>query len=217
MDKIITNLKRKVAETAKDIFDAGLVTSTWGNVSARAPELKKIAITPSGLCKGLLKPNDMVIIDTTGKPLEGKKKPSSETPMHLIIYDKRSEVNAIIHTHSPFATSFAVAGLEIPVVNEELAAVVGGSVHVARYALSGTEKLGNFAYEALGDRNAVLLKNHGVVAAGPTLEDAFRTAIAVENTAKIAIFAKLLGEPIKLKDEDVKEAMENFRANYPKP
>jgi L-fuculose-phosphate aldolase len=213
---MLEEFKRKVAETARDMFEAGLVTSTWGNVSARVLEPKFIVITPSGLCKGLLNSSDMVTMDLDGKIVDGIRKPSSETPMHLAIYRKRPDVNAIIHTHSPFATSFAVARVEIPVVEEELAAVVGGSVRVARYAVFGTEKLGRNVCEALGDKNAVLLQNHGVVTVGHTLKEAYRVAVVVENAAKIFVFSKLIGEPVKIGGRNIRIIRKNFMGNYPK-
>ncbi len=150
-----------------------------------------------------LNPVDTVVVDTTGKILEGNR-PSSELPLHLAIYEARPDVRAIIHTHSIYATACAVAGEAIPPSLEEMVQAVGGGVEVADYALPGTLELAQNAVAGLGGYlSAVLLSNHGAVACGPSLKEALLVAELVEKAAQIHSIAKQLGGVRRLCDEDV--------------
>lgn len=211
---LLQHLREEVIETALRVVDAGLVVSTWGNISGRDKETGLVAITPSGMDYKKLKPEDIVIVDTNGKVIDGKRKPSTETPMHTLFYRKRNDINGIVHTHSWFATALSTLNKEIPVVLAELGACVGGSVKVARYARGGTEEFGEAALEAIGDRAAVLQQNHGVLAIGKSLEDAFAAAAVVEDTAKVYWSALLIGKPFVLPDEEVKELHDIFVKSY---
>jgi len=211
---LLQRLREKVIETALKVVDAGLVVSTWGNISARDRESGLIAITPSGMDYKKLRPEDIVILDVDGKVIDGKRKPSTETPMHTLFYRKRSEINGIVHTHSWFATTLSTLNKEIPVVLAELGACVGGSVRVAKYVRGGTEEFGRAALDAIGDRAAVLQQNHGVLAIGKTLDDAFAATAVVEDAAKVYWSGLLAGQPFVLPDEEVKELHESFIKSY---
>ena len=174
-----------------------------GNLSARLPGSDRIIISPSGLDKGSLKPQDLVVVDLNGRRIEGKFRFSTETPTHCAIYRKRPEVNAIVHAHSPGALAFAVAHQEVPATTIELAAVSGKRVPVAEYATPGTERLGETTLEALGKSDAVIMANHGLAAVGRTLDEAFNNALSVEFTARININAKSLGSIVELPEEEV--------------
>ncbi len=174
-----------------------------GNLSARLPGSERIIISPSGLDKGSLKPQDLVVVDLNGHKLEGKYNFSTETPTHCAIYRKRPDVNAIVHAHSPGGLAFAVARREIPSTTIELAAVSGARVPLAKYATPGTEALAIATVEALGSGNAVVMANHGIAAVGATLNEAFNNALSVEFTARININATALGSVTELPADEV--------------
>ncbi len=210
---LLKDLRESVIGYALKVVDAGLISSTWGNISARDPASGLIAITPSGMEYRKLIPEDIVIVDKNGTLIDSKRKPSSETPMHALFYRERPEINGIVHTHSCYATAMSTLKKEIPVVLAELACV-GGPVKVAEYARGGTEEFGLAALRAIGDRTAVLQQNHGVLAIGKTLNDALFSAIVVEEAAKIYWMALQVGEPFILSDQEVKEIHEGFIKTY---
>lgn len=209
---MIIKLKQQLVKTSLQLVEKGLVVATWGNLSIREEKEKVFVITPSGMSYEKLNPEDMVTLDFDGNVLEGKRKPSTETPLHLEIYKAREDVKAIIHTHSIFASACAVSRIAIPPVIEDLASMVGGSVDVADYALAGSKELAKNALKALGEKNAVLLANHGVIAVGPTVDEAFKTACLVEKAACIFINAHLVGVPKMIAKEDVK-ILRNYYVN----
>jgi L-fuculose-phosphate aldolase len=212
--KVSQKLKEKVVESSKKVYESGLVCGTWGNISCCDREEGIVVITPSGLSKDNLNPQDMVVLDLDGNVLDGVLKPSVETPMHMLIYKNRNDASGIIHTHSQAATSFAVVGSRIPPITVEFAAVVGGSIPIAGYAPFGTNALGRETIKALGRGKAVLLANHGVVALGKDLDEAFRIAVIVEDTAKIYIMAKNLGEIKEIPEREVETLKETFAKKY---
>jgi L-fuculose-phosphate aldolase len=174
----------------------GLVTGTSGNVSLRlAPEGKRslLAITPSSRNYLSLTPDDIQILDFDAGKVEGDLPPSVETPLHIGIYRVRKDINAIIHTHSVFASALSVARLSIPAIIEEQVAYLGGEIKLARYAPSGSPDLVKNAIAALGKRYAVLLANHGAVGVGANLPAAFHACELMENTALIYLLALSTG------------------------
>ena len=196
------DLRQPVAEAGLRISELGLVAGTWGNLSLRGDNPDRIAITPSGRLYCELSAADVVIVDSKGQIIEGLK-PSSELALHLAIYKARPDVKAITHTHSLYATACAVARVSIPPCLEELVQAVGGGVEVARYALPGTSELADAVVEALSDRNAALMANHGVVACGPSLREAILVAQLVEKAAQIHSIATQLGGVHRLDDDDI--------------
>ena len=208
MDHLI-NTRIKVLEKGKEILATNLTVGTWGNISCRVPGEEYIAITPSGMNYNLLEPEDIVILDFNGNIMTGTRKPSIEVPLHLAIYKAREDVRAIIHTHSPYATTMATARKEIPGAVEDLVQIVGGSVRVNEYALPGTEQLGISTVKALQGRNAVLLANHGMLGVGRDLEEALKVCQVVEKSAQITLLAQLMGGVVELSQDDIC-GMRNF-------
>jgi L-fuculose-phosphate aldolase len=197
-----------VSRLGRRLLRDGLTVSTGGNVSARTGDA--VAVSPSGIPYGDIDPPDVPTIDVDGTQLSGDHDPSSETPMHLAIYRNRADVGGIVHTHSPFATTFAVLGEPIPATHY-LIAYVGDRVPVAGYATYGTEKLGELAVEALDGRyNACLLQNHGVVATGSTVDSAFEVALMVEYCARVHYQARVIGEPVSLSTDRMDRLLELF-------
>ena len=177
-----------------------------GNVSVRA-SAEHIAITPTGMSYDDIKVEDMVIIDLDGAIIEGSRKPSSETPMHMTVYKNMPDVKAVVHTHSPYALAFATVGRSIPVISTEGLAI-RGPIPVAQYACPGTEAQGWAAMKAMQGPPSVtgtLLKNHGVLTTGTNLSRAFDAACRIEMAAKIYFLAIQIGNPDILTDEQIKE------------
>ncbi len=208
MDHLM-NTRIKVLEKGKEILATNLTVGTWGNISCRVPGEDYIAITPSGMNYNLLEPEDIVILDFNGIIMTGTRKPSIEVPLHLAIYKARVDVQAIIHTHSPYATTMATARKAIPGAVEDLVQIVGGNVRVNEYALPGTEQLGISTVKALEGRNAVLLANHGMLGVGRDLEEALKVCQVVEKSALITLLAQQIGGVVELSQDDIC-GMRNF-------
>lgn len=203
----------QVLKTALEISNSGMVIGTWGNVSARSKDVDGFVITPSGMDYLSLTEDDMVIVDYQGQVLEGRYRPSSETPMHLAIYLARPDVRAIVHVHSPFATAFAVAGVSIPVLLEETAQAVGHAIEVVPYALCGSRTLARQTVDTLGETGyAALLANHGLVGVGESMAAALRVCYVVEQTAQVGIYARLLGPLEGLADHDIERLHKGFKS-----
>jgi L-fuculose-phosphate aldolase len=205
--------KKVVLEAAQKMLEKGLVVGTAGNISLRLPPQGKrqlLAITPSAQYYDLLGADDIQVVDFNGQTVEGSLRPSTETMLHIGIYRARKNVNAIIHTHSVFASAVAVAGLNIPPILDDQVAFLGGSIKLARYAISGSPELAASVTTALEDRNAVLLSNHGAVGTGRTMRDAFTACELLEKTARIYLLALSTGTVNQLPPE----AIEAYKALY---
>ena len=203
--------KSKIIQTGKKIQNSGLVAGTWGNVSIRLEkDEEEFAITPSGIDYPEIEEENIAIIDSEGEKIEGDSEPSTETPMHHHIYSKRDDVNAIVHTHSTFASVLACNHEGIPPIIEDMVQIVGGEVKTADYALPGSKELAESAVKGLKDKKAVLLANHGPISVGSDIDEAVMIAEIVEKSAKIYVFSKILGDPVELSDEDVSKMQDMF-------
>jgi L-ribulose-5-phosphate 4-epimerase len=191
-----------------------LVTWTGGNVSARDPETGYVVIKPSGVRYEDLKPEHLVVVDLEGKRVEGDLKPSSDTASHLYIYRRRQDVNGVVHTHSPYATAFAALGKPIPVYLTAMADEFGGPIPCGGFALIGGEEIGQVVVESIGDSCAVLLKNHGVFAVGPTAKAAVKAAVMVEDVAHTVWIALQIGQPDEIPPEDVARLHDRYTHEY---
>jgi L-fuculose-phosphate aldolase len=209
----LAKIKEDVLQVGHALLEKGLVSGTWGNISVRIPETTLLAVTPSGKDYHALTMDDIVIVDGAGMTVEGKFKPSSELPLHLAVYKSRVDIQAIVHTHSVFASACAVAHKSIPPIIEDLVQLTGGSVDVAAYALPGTEILAQNVVVALGNKNAVLMANHGVIGCGQTLAEAMLACELVEKAAQIYIYANQIGGAQILSNEDI-GVMHNFYEKY---
>ncbi|MGI6712586.1 MAG: class II aldolase/adducin family protein [Bacillota bacterium] len=207
-------IKDQIISVGKQLIDYGLVLATWGNISCRVPKTDLFLVTPSGIPYSELQPSDLVQLDLTGEYIEGTRIPSSESLVHLAIYKKRPDVQAIVHTHSNYASMFAVVRENIPPILVDMAQMIGGPIKVAKYALSGTQELALNTVEALEDRNAVLLANHGVITTGSNLDEAFNISLLVEKCAQVLLGAKNLGSPFILDTKDTLELREEYLHYY---
>ncbi|QGU94364.1 class II aldolase/adducin family protein [Clostridium bovifaecis] len=204
----LKELKEELLETAKVSYNLGLVAGTSGNVSAYDNEIDAMVITPSSIPYDTMTLEDLVVLKLDGKIIEGYNEPSSEWKMHAKIYTERKDIKSILHTHSPYATGFAVCHEKIPVILIEMVPYIGGDVPVAKFGMPGTESIGIEALKVLKERKACLLSNHGTLAIGETINKALTSAIYLEDAAKIYHIAKNSGEVKVLSDEEV-NAMKN--------
>jgi L-ribulose-5-phosphate 4-epimerase len=189
----IIEAKKKVLYWSKKGFANGLFAGTSGNLSIFLPERELIVITPSSIRYDSMLLEDIVVTDFNGNKVEGHQAPSSELKLHMEVY-KRGLANSVVHTHSPFATAYAVNRKNIPLVLIEMIPFLGGEVHCGGFAYPGTEELANIAADELQDKNVCLLANHGIVAIGDTIEMAYIRAEYVEDAAKICRIAMIGGE-----------------------
>jgi L-fuculose-phosphate aldolase len=191
----------------KLLHEQGFVSATDGNLSVRLGP-GAILCTPSGVSKGFMSPEDMVIVDMQGRQLGGELRRSSEILMHLTIYRVRPDVNAVVHAHPCTATGFAAAGMALdqPVCSEVV--ITLGAVPLAEYATTGTPELSESLMPFLPDYDAILMANHGVVAYGADLMTAYHKMEAVEHFAKIMLVTKQLGRQVNLTEEDIAKLVE---------
>lgn len=205
------DIRKQIVEVARTMSLEGLVRGTSGNVSCRIPNSSLFGVTPSGMDYHSLRPEDVVIMDAlSGRAVNGHRKPSSETPLHRAIMLNRPDVGGVVHTHSIYASAFACLAMPLPVISTELAALVGGTIPVAPYVRSGTEEFARVALAAIGQEGvACLFQNHGVLAVGRNLREAYNIAMGIEEAAQIYHLARQMGEPIILP-----EAERNFMFHY---
>ena len=186
--------KQMVLETAKQGYAEKLFAGTSGNVSVYDPERGFMAITPSGVPYQTMKTEDIVWMTPEGETAESAREPSSEWRAHAAIYQTRPDIRAVVHTHSPYATGFAVCHRPIPLILIEMIPFVGGDIPVAEFAVPGTKDLGLAALAALSGRTSCLLANHGVLAVGEDSRKAYLAAVYTEDAAKICAYAEAVGE-----------------------
>jgi L-fuculose-phosphate aldolase len=186
-------IRAAIAEAGRELERAGLVQGTSGNLSVRDPAGGTVAITPSAVPYRRIRPADVLLVGPGGVE-SGRHRPSSELAMHLAVYQARPDVGAVVHTHSPWATTWAVLGREIPAVHYVIASL-GNCVRIAAYATYGTAELAEGAVRTLGADNGVLLASHGVLTVGGDLDSAVENALQVEFLAELYWKAVQVGEP----------------------
>lgn len=193
----------------KKLITSNLTTGSGGNISICDRNQGLVAITPSGMDYFDITIEDIVIVDLKGNIIEGKLKPSSEIGMHLIFYNNREDANSVVHTHSKYATAIACMGWELKPVHY-LIGLAGFNVKCAKYATYGSHELAENALAAIENRNAVLLGNHGLIALGRNVENAFSIAEHLEFVSEIYFITKSLGEPNILTEVQMEEVMKKF-------
>jgi L-fuculose-phosphate aldolase len=208
---LLENERQLVVEYGKKLVRIGLVTGTSGNLSVCNPEKTLVAISPTGVSYEEMTPQDVVVADLSGEIVDGELKPTSEIAFHLALLNLRPDIRAVVHTHSTFATTIACLGWELPAIHY-LVGFAGLLVPCAPYATYGTQELSDNVCSTIGDGNAVLLANHGVVAVGETLERAFVTAEQVEYVAQLYLQAKTVGNPVILSDGEMTKVTRKLQA-----
>lgn len=212
---LLEELRREVLETARRMVRDECAHGAQGNISARDPEGGLIAITPSAIPYDQMSVEDIVVIDGDGEVVDGRWKPTSETPMHTVLYQERSGIGAVVHSHAPYSTVFAIIDDPIPAVLVESATCLGGEVPVAPYRQPGTEELGRIALRVMGSGVAVLLANHGLLTVGQNLAQAYEATLGAETTARLVIMARSMdAAPNPLPPEAVDAMRESYLRHY---
>ena len=207
--------RKKILSMGNQLIAAGLIVNGQGNISIFDRQTGLVAITPSAVPYEQREVEDICVIDLEQNLIEGKWKPTSETPLHLIYYKKRSDINAVIHTHAPKATVFGVIGDKpMPMILTEAATGLGGAVLIAPYARPGTQELAEVTYDAVGQGFAAIMANHGLITVGSTLEYAFAATAASETTAEALISARAMGFEAKILDDIEVKTLRNMFMGY---
>jgi len=207
------SLKVDIIEKCRLLEKTGYFISTWGNISIRVPE--GFIVTPSRIPYSELQPDDLVVVSPKGEVIEGHRLPSSEAELHRAVLNKRQDVGAIIHSHSGYSTALACLNLPIPPIVEDLVQIIGGQVNCTRYVPAGQHlKLAEEAANRIGDSNAVLLANHGVICCGRDLEEAYVANQIVEKAAMIMLVAGSRGTVVSIPEDAVQSERHRYLYKY---
>jgi L-ribulose-5-phosphate 4-epimerase len=210
---MLEQLREIVWKCNQQLPENGLVKMTSGNVSGRDPETGLVVIKPSGFSFEELTPAHMVVVDMDCHVVEGDLKPSTDTDTHLYVYRHRPDVFGMVHTHSPYATSFAALGQSIPACLTA-SAMLGGEIPLGGYAPIGGADIGQEIINKIGRALAIVMQNHGVFTIGSSPYQATKMAIEVEEIAKITHLAMLRGKPIMLRPDQVNYMVDLYQNNY---
>jgi L-fuculose-phosphate aldolase len=204
--------RQDIVEVGRLVWQRGWVASNDGNISVRLDE-ERVLCTPTATCKGRMTPEDLIVCDMAGRKLSGSRERTTEMDMHLAIYASRPDIHAVVHSHPPVSTGYAVAGrpLNLALLPE---VVIGlGSVPLAEYGLPGTPELTRPLLPLIPNHDAILMGNHGVVCYAAELFQAYFRMETVEHFARVALVAELLGGPHVLPRREV-EKLVGSRARY---
>jgi L-fuculose-phosphate aldolase len=202
----------EIVHFGKLLHQARLIAATDGNLSVRLDHAR-ILCTPTLMSKGLMAPDDLVVVDQQGRKVSGTREVSSEIAMHLLIYRRRPDVNAVVHAHPPTATGYAAAGIALDRALCSEIIVTLGSVPLASYETPGTPELAEALAPLVAEHDAILMANHGVVTCGADLLNAYMNMETVEHFAKIALVTHLLGKQQTLTDQHV-DKLREIRMKY---
>jgi L-fuculose-phosphate aldolase len=204
--------RRDICAVGRWIHQRGYVAATDGNISVRL-DPRRVLTSPTAISKGMMAPDDLVVTDLEGKKLSGRRNPSSELAMHLLIYRRRPDIHSVCHAHPPTATGYAAAGLPLnkALVSEIVLAL--GCIPVARYGTPGTPELTEALEPLVQHYDAILMANHGVVTCGPDLLTAYFRMETTEHFARVALVTELLGKQVLLSGADVEKLLA-ARARY---
>lgn len=218
---LLAELREQVVRVGMDALKLGIVHGTAGNMSLRDPASGLIAISPSGMPYPTVTGRDVVIVDDQGNVQDGFRKPSSETPLHTMVYRHRPHVGAIVHTHSHFSTVVSTIRDALPPILTEMTLVLGAGVPVTRYGLTGTPDFGESVLEEVDDGGlAVILRNYGLIAFGKDFGEALMIAEIVEEAAKVYVHALAANggrEPNLVPENRILEMRNRFLTSYGQP
>ena len=191
----LVSLKRQLVDGAAQVASIGLVPLTQGNLSLRDPQSGHVLITPHDYPYDQLRPDDVVALDLAGNVVEGAREPSHEAPVHLAVYERRSDAAAIVHAEPIYTNVFGVLHKPIAPLHVNTLIDVGGAVPVMPFAPSGSRQFGYDMLEVMGDKRAVVWANHGMLAIGDSLRQAIHCTVMVEISAQLYHMALQHGEP----------------------
>lgn len=206
------DLRQQLVTYSKWLSRLGFTPGTSGNLSVRLNR-ECLLVTPTGMSKRMVRPDDMVIVDLHGRLLAGSRNVTSEIGMHLAVYDRRPDVQAVVHSHPPIATAFACSGRSLDETLCQESVMTVGIIPLARYATTGTDEVAASLSPFLANHDAILLENHGAVSYGKSLEDAFMKMETLEHIAHVALVAHQLGSPRPLRSDQI-ERLNCAKATY---
>lgn len=213
--------RRRIVETGMEALRRGIVHGTAGNFSERDRATGLIAISPSGIPYPETTIEDVVIVDLDGNIVEGRRRPSSETPMHTMVMRQFDHVDAIVHTHSHYATVVSTIRSYLPPILTETSLVVGARVPVTRYGLTALDDIGLSVVEVMTPASrAVIMRNHGLITFGQSFDQALLYSMLVEEAAEVYVQALAANggrEPNLVPEELIGEMTERFNAGYGQP
>lgn len=195
-------LREEITEIHRRLYDLGFSVANDGNTSVRLDK-NRILITPAGLNKAKLKPEQIAVVDADGKPISGNYPPSTEIAVHAGVYRARSDVHAIVHAHPPYCIACSLAGVSLDGYFLPEVVLTLGKIPTARYATTGTKEAGQVVVELIGSHDAVILDRHGTVTVGKSLEDALLKLERIEHTAKIVAIARSMGNVTPLPQSEI--------------
>ncbi|HEY5537340.1 MAG TPA: L-fuculose-phosphate aldolase [Acetobacterium sp.] len=210
---ILEKERTDVVTYCQKLITTGLTKGTGGNISIYNREQQLMAISPSGMDYFETEPEDIVVIDINGNIVDGKRKPSSEHELHRVFYLKRDDIDAVVHTHSVYSTVLATLGQPLP-ASSYLVAYSGLNVRCADYASFGTVKLAELTFDAMINRNAVFMANHGLLTGGKDILNAFNIAEQIEHCAEVYVIARSIGKPVILDEEEMTRMIVEFNQSY---
>ncbi len=206
-------IKAQIIEICRRLEKMGYFIGTWGNISVRVPE--GFIVTPSRVPYDVIQTSDFVAVSNEGKVIAGHRLPSSETEIHRGVLNKKNNLGAIIHSHSPYATAVSCLHRSIPPFVEDMAQIIGGQVDCTSYVPAGQhKKIADEVARTIGEANAVLLANHGVLCGGRDLEEAFVASQILEKAALMMLTAGPLGPVIPIPEEFVRSERDRFLHKY---
>lgn len=189
----VSDLKAEILQYCLRSMEYGLNFNTQGNISMRVPGMDdRFLVTPTDLEYDKMVPEDVVLVDSEANVIEGDRGPSSEVTVHLAVYRRRPDVNAIVHSEPIFTNVWGVVGEPIPGALVNMVIYTKGAVPIMPFALSNRTEFGDAMCDVMGDLNAVVWANHGLLTVGPNLRDAFKTSVAVESAAKVLVHARAI-------------------------
>jgi L-fuculose-phosphate aldolase len=200
---VYEDTKKELLDICMQMLKNDLVIGSAGNVSVRVND--HVVITPSSIHYDEMSSDDMIVLDMNGNVLEGSKNPSIEYKMHLELYNTREDAKAVVHTHSLYASAMAVLNEPLPPIIDETVPKLGSEIRVSKYAMPGTKDLAINVREAMEERSAAFIGNHGAVCIAKTLKDALHLAILLERICRIYMIAKQIGSPNHLPEEVVED------------
>jgi L-ribulose-5-phosphate 4-epimerase len=212
----IAKLRAEVCALHEQLTRYQLVVWTAGNVSARVPGQDLLVIKPSGVSYDDLTPANMVVCDLQGRVVEGEHAPSSDTEAQAYVYREMPHVGGVVHTHSTYATAWAARGEAVPCVLTMGADEFGGEIPVGPFAIIGDDSIGRGIVKTLRESRspAVLMRNHGVFAIGPTARSAVKAAVMCEDVARTVHISRQLGEPIAIDQQHVDALFDRYQNVY---
>lgn len=202
MKKLSDNeIRETILEISKVMYEKGMVNALEGNISYKDGD--RIYITPSGICKGYLKSEEIAVVNMSGEMIEGEHKPSSELKLHLACYKLRDDIKAVVHTHSPYATAHAIANKPITTKAYPEMIVIFDKVPIVKYGTPSTDEIHEGICDVIYEYDVFMLANHGVISVSSELFDAFFRIEAVENIAKVLTITKQIGGEHELPAEKI--------------